>query len=86
MGLMAAAPVLAHALDWRTRADVKQRMAAAKKLKLKQQTQAVTSELEPEMGEAVYKAAAYRRVLQLMTKRAAVEKLDLLDRMIRTRK
>jgi hypothetical protein len=78
MGALAAAPVLAHALDWRRRAEAKQRKADERVMRLQTQlTQA--KELVPTGGDDVYKAAAFMRKFGAASERRPEEKLDALQ-------
>jgi hypothetical protein len=77
MGALAAAPILAHALDWRRRAEAKQKMNDERIAKLQGQlTQA--QGLVP-TGKDVYKAAAFARKLAAAPGRGPEEKLDTIQ-------
>jgi hypothetical protein len=77
MGVLAAAPVLAHALDWRRRAEAKQKMTDERINRLQNQL-AQAKGLVP-TGNDVYKAAAFLRKLGAATGRRPEEKLDTLQ-------
>ena len=77
MGVLAAAPVLAHALDWRRRAEAKQKMNDERIAKLQGQL-AQAQGLVP-TGKDVYKAAAFMRKLSAAPGRGPEEKLDTLQ-------
>lgn len=84
MGFFAAAPILAHALDWRNRVEVKKRLEDEKKRQLSRQVDQVQS-IAP-TADDVYKVAAFARTLEGIPKCSVIEKLDLLDKAIRSRK
>lgn len=84
MGFFAAAPVLAHALDWRKRTEVKRRVADEKKRQLRQGVTDIQADVLPS-AEDVYKAAAFFRTLESIPK-SDVEKLDLVEQVLRSRK
>jgi hypothetical protein len=81
MGLLAAAPVASHALDWKSRALAKQKLKDERAFKAQEQLRR-TQDIAP-TGEDVYKAAAYARSLFLAEGRPSVEKLDLVDKALR---
>lgn len=76
MGALAAAPILAHAFDWRRRAEAKQRKADERVNRLQAQL-AQAKGLVP-TGDDVYKAAAFMRKLAAAPGRRPEEKLDAL--------
>jgi len=84
MGFFAAAPVLAHALDWRKRTEVKRRIADEKARQLRQGVTNIQEEVLPSPDD-VYKAAAFFRTLESIPK-SDVEKLDLVEQVLRLRK
>jgi len=77
MGALAAAPVLAHALDWRRRAEAKQKMTDERISRLQYQL-AQAKGLVP-TGDDVYKAASFMRKLGAAPGRRPEEKLDTLQ-------
>jgi hypothetical protein len=81
MGLLAAAPILGHALDWRSRALAKQKLKDERALKARQQLEA-TRDIAP-LGADAYKAAAYARKLAQARDRSPVDKLNVLDKAIK---
>lgn len=83
MGLLAAAPVLAHALDWRKRTEVKKRREDERRQQQREELQRLHGIIPT--GDDVYKAAAYCRALHHSKEASVVEKLDLLDAVIRSR-
>lgn len=81
MGLLAAAPVLGHALDWKSRTAAKLKLKDERAREAQRQLQQVQGAVPA--GDNVYKAAAYARNLLQMQERPTAEKLDLLTRTIK---
>jgi len=77
MGVLAAAPVLAHALDWRRRTEAKQKMTDERVNRLQNQL-AQAKGLVP-TGDDVYKAASFMRKLGAAPGRRPEEKLNMLQ-------
>ena len=77
LGVMAAAPVLAHALDWRRRAEAKQKIKDERVAKLQNQLSQAQGLIPT--GRDVYKAAAFLRKMGAARGRRPDEKLDALQ-------
>jgi len=82
MGALAAAPVLAHGLDWKSRALAKQKLKAEQERKAREQL-AKAQGLVPSADD-VYKTAAYARHLKQAEQQSPIEKLDVLDKALKT--
>lgn len=82
MGILAAAPVLAHALDWRSRTTAKQKLKDEAEAKRRQ----VAAQLTPKppnvsaAGQMTYKMAAFTRNLKAAPNKSTSHKLDTLQR------
>jgi hypothetical protein len=84
MGVLAAAPVLAHALDWRSRATAKQKLKDEAERKRQQQMHALTPK-PPDIsssGQMTYKMAAFSRALKTAPNQSTTSKLDALQRLM----